>query len=404
MNSSKNNFFSVKSELDLFTQKLVSNSIDYGSTIEIRPLNSLDSQGIIEFRIIGSDDYIDLSNSKLYIKVKITESGNKNITSADSVVPCNNFLNSLFTHVNLELNSKSVTTPSNAYMYRSFFETLLNYGVESKDTHLVSELFIKDEKNKFDDVTSKGFVKRKALMNNGEVELMGYLHNELCNQEKFLPSRVDLNFKFYRNDDSFSLMKSADDKKNYEIQILETFLLIRKCKINTAIALAHEKALLYGHMNYHINRVDCRIITLPSTIQNKCIDNIYMGVLPIRLYMAFVASNSVNGNINTNPYNFEHFNVSHIQLSSDVHNNIRPIKLNIKNKQFLESYMTLFESSNIKFSDAGNNISRDEYLNGYFLIGFDLSPGNRKSQKFYQNFSSKTRKERFIFFIIFVLI
>jgi hypothetical protein len=277
MNSSKNNFFSVKSELDLFTQKLVSNSIEYGTMVEVRPLNSLDSQGLIEFRIIGSDDYIDLSNTKLYCKVKILESGNKNISPEDSVSPCNNFLNSLFSHLNLELNSKSVTTPSNCYHYRSYWETLLNYGIDSKDTHLVSELFIKDEKSKFNDVTSTGFSKRKSLMKDGTVELMGYLHNELCGQDKFLPSRVDINFKFYRNDDSFSLMKAAGDKKSYEIQILDTFLLVRKCKINSAIAIAHEKALLYGNMNYHINRVDCRVITLPSTIQNKTIDNLYMG-------------------------------------------------------------------------------------------------------------------------------
>ena len=220
MASYKNNFFSVKTELDVFTHKLINNSIEYGQTVQISPLNSLDSQKIIDFRIIGCDDYIDMSQTKIYCKVKIVESGNKNILPSDTVAPCNNFLNSMFSHINIELNSKSITTPNNCYHYRTYLETLLNYGEESKKTHLVSELFVKDEKNKFNSINSNGFVARKALMNSdGAVELIGYLHNDLCNQEKFLPSKIDVNFKFYRNDDNFSLMKSPEDKKNYEVMI-----------------------------------------------------------------------------------------------------------------------------------------------------------------------------------------
>ena len=118
----------------------------------------------------------------------------------------------------MELNSKAITTPSNCYQYRTYIETLLNYGLDSKETHLASELFIKDEQGKFDNVTSSGFVKRKSFMNDdGTIELLGYLHNELSCQEKFLISKVDILFKFYRNSNDFSLMKASTDLKNYEV-------------------------------------------------------------------------------------------------------------------------------------------------------------------------------------------
>jgi len=130
---------------------------------------------------------------------------------------------------------------------------------------------------------------------------------------------------------------------------------------------------MYGNINFHINRVDCRVITLPSGIQSKSIDNLYMGVLPIRVYMAIVASANVNANIIKNPYNFSPFNISHIQLSSNIHTNLRPIKINVGKKEYLG--VSLFESSNIKFSDAGNTIKRDEFLNGNFICGWDLTHG-----------------------------
>jgi len=91
--------------------------------------------------------------------------------------------------------------------------------------------------------------------------------------------------------------------------------------------------------------------------------------------MGLVSSSSVNSDITKNPYNFAPFNVSHIQLSSDVHTNLRPFKINTAKNEFLEAYLSIFESSNIKFGDSGNTITRKDFLNGTFLLGWDLTNG-----------------------------
>jgi hypothetical protein len=210
------NFFATKSELDFFASKLISHSIEEGRWSEIRTLNSLNSNGPLEFRIIGSADYIDLSHTQLFVTAKISNKDGSDLDASDTVAPVNNFCSSLFEHLTLELNNRSITVPSNCYRYRSFIETLLNYGAEAKDTHLAAGLFRHDESGKFDDVSSAGFKARKALVNkNGEIELSTYIHNEISNQEKFLPGFLNLTYKFHRGNDQFSLMKAATDKKNY---------------------------------------------------------------------------------------------------------------------------------------------------------------------------------------------
>lgn len=219
MNKQRENFFATKSELDLFSTRLISHSVEDARWAEIRAVNSLNSNGPLEFRIVASSDYLDLSHTQLFLTAKIVDSTGKDIDIAkDTVSPCNNFLNSMFEHLSVELNHKSITVPSNSYNYRSYFEKLLNYGSDAKATHLTSGLFIEDEAGKFDDINSKGFKARKALMNKkGEIEMSSYIHNELSNQNKYLINYINVTYKFNRAADSFSLIKSAEDKKDYKV-------------------------------------------------------------------------------------------------------------------------------------------------------------------------------------------
>lgn len=136
----------VKSELDLFVVKPVQTSIEAGYYHEARPVSILDDgSGPIEFVITPSDEYIDLSRTQIELKVKVATSADAELGAAHTVVPVNCFLASLFDHVSLELNGKTITPPSNKYCYRAYIEKLLNYSTEAKNTHLASSLFVQDE-------------------------------------------------------------------------------------------------------------------------------------------------------------------------------------------------------------------------------------------------------------------
>lgn len=51
----------------------------------------------------------------------------------------------------------------------------------------------------------------------------------------------------------------------------------------------------------------------------------------------------------------------------------KPYTPDFENRLYARNYSTLFSDSGILFSDAGNDITYDEYANGYCLTMFDLT-------------------------------
>ncbi|GFW15664.1 uncharacterized protein TNCV_3581621 [Trichonephila clavipes] len=137
----------VKSELELFNLPGTQTVIQDGQWKQFHPLSNVFDNAPVEFHISGSaEDYIDLSQTQLYVKAKIVKVDNTPFTKDDTIGPVNLFLyiHSLFSQVDVSLNDRVVSNSSNTYPYRSYIETLLNHGYDSKTSQLTAELFYKD--------------------------------------------------------------------------------------------------------------------------------------------------------------------------------------------------------------------------------------------------------------------
>lgn len=88
----------LKSELYLFALPPTQTSVEKGQWVEFYPLASIrDGTSPLEFRISGnSEEYIDLSMTQLYVKVKIVMSYGSPLPDKEPVCPINLFLHSLF--------------------------------------------------------------------------------------------------------------------------------------------------------------------------------------------------------------------------------------------------------------------------------------------------------------------
>ena len=107
----------------------------------------------IKFEIpAAGEEYLDLCNSVLYIRLKVVQPNGNNLANDAKVAPVNLFQQSLFSQVDVSLNGKLVTTASDTYGYRAYIETLLSYGEDAKKMQLTSNLFHKDEPGKFDNM------------------------------------------------------------------------------------------------------------------------------------------------------------------------------------------------------------------------------------------------------------
>ncbi|GFS83197.1 uncharacterized protein TNCV_1287721 [Trichonephila clavipes] len=97
----------VKSELELFNLPGTQTVIQDGQWKQFHPLSNVFDNAPVEFHISGSaEDYIDLSQTQLYVKAKIVKVDNTPITKDDTIGPVNLFLHSLFSQVDVSLNDR----------------------------------------------------------------------------------------------------------------------------------------------------------------------------------------------------------------------------------------------------------------------------------------------------------
>ena len=75
----------------------------------------------------------------------------------------------------------------------------------------------KSESNNIVGGGNKGFNSRKAIVNGGAVHLIGNLHCDLFNSDRYLINKVGIEVTLKRSKTEFCLM--YDDKNKYEIEI-----------------------------------------------------------------------------------------------------------------------------------------------------------------------------------------
>lgn len=372
INSHKN--ITTKTELDIFATPPTQNSIESGATLCYRPISSLRDASPIEFIVSASgDEYIDLAHTTIQIFAKIHVDGTVAAGSTADIAPVNNWLHSMFSQVEVYLNQKCVTPPSNNYNYRAYLEHLLNYGNDAKSSHLTTSMWYKDTAGKMGPVAGNtGYIKRKSLTKSGvEVEMFGNLHCDIFNQDKFMLNGVDMTVKLIKAKNEFHLMGATEA----HVEITDANLFVRKVKINPSILIAHARALSVTPAKYPITRVEIKTITIPSSVQSRTFDNLFLGQLPKRCIIGMVNGQAFNGSLATNPYNFVHFNYNYLSLYLDsTQISTKPFTPNFKAAQYTRSYHTLFSGSGVNFADTGNTISLEEYPNGYCLAAFDLTP------------------------------
>lgn len=368
----------IKSELDLFALPSTQTSIENGQWVFYKPLSSITDDAPIEFLVPGNGgDYLDLSQTMLYVTAKIVKQDDAALEETDVVGPVNNWMHSIFNQVEIYLNQKLVSPPNNTYAYRAYIETLLNYGNDSKSSHLTCSLWFNDTAGSMDDIadSNQGLVKRRQLtQKSSQVEMIGHVHADLFNQEKFLVNGVEMRVKFIRSRDSFSLMCAGNS--TFKVKITEASLLVRRMKINPSVLLAHTKTLETTTAKYPVTRTDVKVLTIPAGVQRKSLDNVFLGQLPKRCIIGFVSNKGFNGDYASNPFNFHHHKINYFSLYIDGQQiPSKPLQPDFtKDGTYVLPYHTLFSGTGIHFLNEGNVISRADYPQGYCLTAFDLTP------------------------------
>ena len=371
------------SSLDLFLLLPTQSSFQKGKSIDYHPVISLSDDGPIEFKVSGSGkEFLNVAQSYLYLKVKVSKADGTNLDGASKVGIANYPIASLFNQVDVILGGKLISSATNTYAHRSILEVLLKCDKEAAESLLGCRLFCKDTAGQTeemditaDPVLNTGLGTRSEWTKTSKtVELQGRIHSDLFNQEKLILNGVDLMVKLHRHKPEFCLL-SADRAPPYKITIIDAIFYVKKIELTPSVFNAINTVLNDKNAQYDIMRTTPKVFTVPRGQQSQHIDNAFLGEIPSRIAVCMMDNDYYNENNKKNPFNFQHYSLTQIGISVNGEEvPFKPLKLNFDEKLFVTGYSTLLSGTGKLHGNSGSIIKREDCSEGYTIIVANLTP------------------------------
>ena len=181
-----------------------------------------------------------------------------------------------------------------------------------------------------------------AILQSTTVELFGRLHLDQFQQENYLPNGIEIRLRLKRSSPNFYLTGGTNAKI-----VLETVSLHeRDAELLPVVANDLNHVIAQQNMKILIRRVEVKTFTIGIGIQSKVEDHLFQRQLPKHIFIAMVTNAAFNGGYATNPFCFQHFNLSKLDVSCNghcIHN--RPFEPNFRQGLYLKSYLSLYQAA-----------------------------------------------------------
>ena len=267
----------------------------------------------------------------------------------------------------------------------------MTYGHDAAKTHLTTcfwyldtgnMLAVEDPKGTVDANTNTGFTLRYQLLKDSkEVELYGKIHADIFNVSTLLIPGVQIQVKLDKAKPDFYLLSHKADAKAI-FKFTDAALFVRHVKPNPSIFIAHSRALQKVNARYDVTKVALKTFTFSAGSKSLSIDNAVLGTIPKRLLFAMVKNTDITGSVNSNPFYLRHLKITSFVLYVNGQQ-IPSGGLNIdtnNEKTTTLAYQTLFKGSGIHHGNSGIQITHSMFVNGYFMLLFDLTPDTAASE------------------------
>ena len=126
-------------------------------------------------------------------------------------------------------------------------------------------------------------------------------------------------------------------------------------------------------MYFPINRVECKVFTIPAGSLPAFKEGIISGQLPNNIVVGCVRNTAYNGVYNDKSFNCEHLNLSNIDVHIDGQpDSVPSLDPDFTYSLYLRSFYSMFGDAGTVNMDEDLDVPRTKYDKGYTLYGFNL--------------------------------
>lgn len=364
---------------DIFTSVPVERATRYSRESVYRP-TSENSDGPFEFYLPAEGEtYIDPDSFRItgYTQLKkIDETGTAvDLGKDDDVAPINFVCGMAFKTKQLSINGQLVNyTTQPLDNFKAFFELLVSYGTDVKNTVLrTAANWYPDAAGEHDTFVGTGYAARKAKWaKSAKVGFSIPLQLDVLTTDRFLPKNIDLQIKLHKADDN--LLYTAKEGGSFKLTFHSLKMHLRRVTMTPELLLEHDNRFRSKDPAiFPFARTDIKTITIGIGSTEQHTNNIYRQRIPNSVMIYFVQSTAFTGNPKKNPLNFQNFNVAKVSCycnSEEVYSYIQ----DYESDDYTETFRRVFDEIGVRTNNTGNNLTAEEYKDGSNFYPFDLSP------------------------------
>ena len=337
----------MSSSLDIFSVP----STDYNlQGFRMVPYHKLSSRSTpMKFSVQQLEDYMDLNRSFFVIDLRlyswatngIAADANAALDGDDtrSTYTVDNLAHTIFKQINLRFNGTLMTEQTDTYAYSAYFQTLLNYHRNDRQTVLQLQGWVN-----FLNVTS---TLAAGGANNDISTTSGYLHNDnnllkvltvpfrdnamvRLIMQPYLPAfhtgkimvrGVEMNFELHFNSPDFytfaTLTSGTGVKRYVQLREQDLDITLHLCRLslnpNVYASLEGERKPRKQVVKYPVVRDQIRSFTFEGTTSTWQQDNLFLGKVPQHMIVGILDSTAFNGNKEKYPFSFQRKGVTSLR-------------------------------------------------------------------------------------------
>ena len=276
------------------------------------------------------------------------------------------------------MNGELVSMTNQKYMYKSYFETILNNSHSTKQYQLKMSGYFGVSRNKdinFMQNWNKGMEECFVAFHNGnKVELMGFLMSDIMGIQGAIVNGVEISITMIPNTDNIHL-QSFKNNTYGRIVIDDIYMYVCKRQFSKEVILAHADLMQTTEASYPFKKSEVRACNGNKGNTEVIIENPYESKIPTRFSLGMIDADSYIGNWQKNPLNFQHCDIQKAAFFVDDESMAKPsYKLDPKNGQFIEPFMELYSILGKAGEDMDTGIDPNDFVNGMFILPFDVTP------------------------------